>query len=101
MKERLEQLRKILRATGPGHSIENLKNLGLFEDGDFNALQTLITRGDVVRIGKYYWLKTHAPKRYPKPPAPPPAQPIKQALTRVGIQEENGRIVKRTPRGKP
>jgi hypothetical protein len=49
------QLRKTLRATGPGHSVDRLHTLG-FKDGVCEALDILVRRLEVTRIGKYYWL---------------------------------------------
>lgn len=95
----LAELRQVLRTNGPGHSLEELHTLG-FKEGVRAALEILIKRGEATRYGKYYWLKTREPKSYPKQAPPPPARPIHSALRQAGITEENGRIVKRTPRRK-
>ena len=92
-------LRKTLRASGPGHTIEDLHNLG-FGDGVRADLEALMKRGEATRYGKYYWLKVRVPKSYPKQAPPPPAQPIKAALSVAGIHAEQGRVVIRTPRRK-
>lgn len=93
----LTQLRKVLRATGSGHTVEDLKLLG-FPDGIRAHLEDLQRRGEATRFGKYWWLRIKEPKTYHKPAPPPPPQPIKAALSIVGIHEEAGRIIKRTPR---
>lgn len=91
------QLRKVLRTTGPGHSLEDLHELG-FPDGTRAHLEELQRRGEATRFGKYWWLKVKEPKTYPKPEPPPPPQPIRAALATAGIREERGHAIKRTPR---
>lgn len=93
----LAQLRKVLRTTGPGHTIQDLKDMG-FPDGIRAHLEDLQRRGEVTRFGKYWWLRVKEPKSYPKPEPPPQPQPIRAALATAGIQEERGHAIKRTPR---
>lgn len=95
----LAELRKVLRTTGPGHTVDDLYALG-FPKGVRASLEILMKRGEATRYGKYYWLKVREPKSYPKQAPPPPAHPIETALNQAGITEERGRIVKRTPRRK-
>lgn len=92
-------LRTTLRANGAGHTIEDLRALG-FGEGVRADLEALMKRGEATRFGKYYWLKVRVPKSYPKQAPPPPAQPLKAALSVAGIQAEQGRVVIRTPRRK-
>ncbi len=99
MNKTMANLRRVLKANGPGHSVEDLHAMGMGNQTR-QALEVLLRRGEVTRFGKYWWLKIREPKNYPKPTPPPPAQPLKVALQRAGIQEEKGHIVKRTPRRK-
>lgn len=99
MRNDLDALRKVLKTHGPGHNLEDLRALG-FLDGTRDLLLEMLRRGEATRYGAYWWLKVKAPKVYPKQPPPPPAQPLKTALQQVGIQEEKGHAIKRTPRRK-
>lgn len=99
MREDLDALRKVLKAHGSGHNLDQLHALG-FGPNTRDLLDTLARRGEATRYGKYWWLKVKAPKSYPKLPPTPLAKPLKVALRQVGIQEEKGHIVKRAPRRK-
>lgn len=99
MTTELDLLRKTLRTTGPGHNLDKLRELG-FGPGVRAILLDLAQRGEATRVGAFWWLRVKEPKSYPKQPQPPPAQPLKVALGKAGIQEEKGHAVRRTPRRK-
>jgi hypothetical protein len=96
----LHRLRQVLKAHGPGHTVDDLKRMG-FSAAVRDLLTDLQRRGEATRFGAYWWLKVREPKSFPKQPPPPRPHPIETALNQAGIQEENGHIVKRIPRRKP